>query len=90
VKLVRHHFVRGRAFGRILRGDFAPSHRRRRVGQLRFLIGYPGRRLRDTDRRVAEWGDGLRDDYARVRRLVVLGIAAAWLGAVYELIAPRR
>lgn len=87
VSLVRHHFARGRAFGRILRGDHAPD----RMASLRFLARYRGRRLASTDQRVREWGGDLADEYRRVRHLVILGIAAAWIGAWLEVLRrPRR
>ena len=88
-RLVRHHFARGRAFGRILRGDFESKRRRRSPGLLRFLRRYPGRRLASTSSRVADWGGEVRDEYARVRHLVVLGVAAAWVGTCFELALPR-
>jgi hypothetical protein len=93
LKLVRHHFIRGRALGRLMRGDFAgsppsrPGRWRRRRGLLR---GYRRRRLAATDDRVREWGGPLAAQYGRVRRLVVLGIAAAWAGAVFEGLLPAR
>jgi glycosyltransferase involved in cell wall biosynthesis len=88
-RLVRHHFARGRAFGRILRGDFESKRRGRSPGLLRFLRRYPGRRLASTSSRVADWGGEVRDEYARVRHLVVLGVAAAWVGTCFELALPR-
>jgi len=51
---------------------------------------YRRRRLSDTDERVARWGGDLEDRYASVRRLVILGIAAAAAGAWFELTRPRR
>ena len=88
--LIRHHFVRGRGFGRILRGDFEPSKRPRRIGRLRFLARYPRRRLASTDTRVSNWGGSLRAEYRRARPLVKLGIAAAWAGTWFELLRPAR
>ena len=78
IRLVRHHFVRGRALARILRP--APGAPRSR----RFLRGYARRRLDATDRRLADWGGELAPRYRSVRRLVKLGIAAAHAGALYE------
>jgi len=86
--LIRHHFVRGRAFGRILRSNRAGS--RVRLGLLRYMLRYPRTRLASTDARVDEWGGELRRDYRRVRRLVVAGIAAAWMGALVEVATGRR
>ncbi len=89
--LIRHHFLRGRAFGRILRGDFtaAPS-RRPRFGTYRYLLRYPRSRLASTELRVEEWGGELAREYRRVRRLVITGIAAAWIGTWVELAFGRR
>ena len=87
--LVRHHFVRGRAFGRILRGDFHKSSGSSRATGRKALAGYSRRRLALTDDRVARWGGDLREHYARVRPLVRLGILAAGMGARFELLAGR-
>ena len=89
VRLLRHHFARGRAFGRILRGDHAPGARHR-MASLRFLARYRGRRLASTDQRVRDWGGELVDEYRRVRRLVILGIVAAWVGAWLEVLRRPR
>jgi glycosyltransferase involved in cell wall biosynthesis len=86
--LLRHHFVRGRAYGRILRGN--STGLRGALGLIRYLLRYPRTRLASTDRRVDEWGRDLRGDYRRVRRLVVAGVAAAWVGALAELIFGKR
>ena len=85
--LVRHHFVRGRALARIMRA--AEADRRRRI-PASFLRGYTRRRLTTTDERVAKWGTELLDEYRRARPLVVLGIASAYSGAVYELARRPR
>lgn len=88
--LVRHHFLRGRALGRLFR-DEIDAGRARRVGIHRYLMRYPRFRLSSTDFRVEEWGGEMRDEYRRVRRLVVVGIVAAWVGTYRELgFGPRR
>jgi len=82
--LIRHHFLRGRAFGRVLRHETAAG-----VGRLtlvRYLRRYPRMRLTATDYRVAEWGDELHTEYRRVRRLVIAGIVAAWIGTWVEIL----
>ncbi|MGI9019710.1 MAG: glycosyltransferase family 2 protein, partial [Solirubrobacterales bacterium] len=89
-RLARHHFVRGRAFGRILLGNYPGGSPRGRRGILSFLVGYPRWRVRNTDRRVHEWGGELRAQYARSRRLVILGALAAGAGACFEVLLPRR
>lgn len=80
--LVRHHFVRGRALARIMRASDEPDRRRIPAG---FLRGYARRRLTTTDERVAKWGAELLDEYRRARPLVLLGIASAYSGTVFEL-----
>jgi glycosyltransferase involved in cell wall biosynthesis len=77
ITLVRHHFSRGRAFGKILRDD---SERDRR-----FVRSYVLRRVSRTSRDVRRWGDGLQGHYRRAWPLVVAGTVAAWVGLVYEL-----
>ena len=81
LRLVRHHFIRGRALARIVRerDDGRPPR-----GRPRFLRSYSRRRLAATDRRVADWGGDLRPRYEAARRLVQLGIAAAHAGAAFE------
>jgi hypothetical protein len=84
-KLLRHHFVRGRALGRILRSPGGP-----RISLGRYLAGYARQRLADTDGRIEMWGADLRERYYSVRGLVRLGIVAAWAGACFEALWPRR
>ena len=81
LRLVRHHFVRGRALARIVRERDEGRPPRGRPG---FLRSYSRRRLAATDRRVADWGGDLRPRYEAARRLVQLGIAAAHAGAAFE------
>jgi glycosyltransferase involved in cell wall biosynthesis len=89
-RLVCHHFVRGRALGRIL------LDRRRRDGKLlererKSLRSYVRRRVSNVSRNVAAWGaDGLRSQYQRALPLVVVGAAAASVGTWYELLRPVR
>ncbi|HET7717262.1 MAG TPA: glycosyltransferase family A protein [Bauldia sp.] len=80
-RLVRHHFVRGRAWGRILveRGTGFPE-----------LSRYVGRRLQRTMANVEAWGGDLAPEFARVRFLVRLGIVAAFLGMISEIGLRRR
>jgi glycosyltransferase involved in cell wall biosynthesis len=87
--LIRHHFLRGRAFGRLLRNEIAAG-RSRRLAHYRYLARYRRMRLASTDYRVEEWGGELRAEYRRVRRLVKVGIAAAWIGSWLELLLSRR
>jgi glycosyltransferase involved in cell wall biosynthesis len=82
--LIRHHFLRGRALGRLFR-DHVAAGRSGRFALRRYLLRYPRIRLASTDYRVAEWGGELGAEYRRVRRLIVVGIAAAWIGTWVEL-----
>ncbi len=82
VKLVRHHYSRGRAFGKILRDD--PERDRR------FVRTYVPRRISRTSRDVRRWGGVLRRHYRRAWPLVVAGTVAAWAGLLYELARPVR
>ncbi len=89
--LFRHHFARGRAFGRIMRSDSRGDRSRGKFGRYRYLLlHYPRARLANTDTRVTEWGGELAGDYRRVRRLVIAGIAAASAGVWFELLFGRR
>jgi glycosyltransferase involved in cell wall biosynthesis len=87
-QLARHHFVRGRGFGRILRERdgwgrrnlFGPSG-------LRFLRQQTVRRLSTTTRNVRRWGDRrIRKQYVRAFPMVVAGTLAAAAGTWYELL----
>ena len=86
-QLWRHHYVRGRAWGQILR-EQSKGRRRWRLALQPHLARYPRARLRDTDERVDRWGNELRAEYASARRLVKLGIAAAWAGTLREVARP--
>ena len=88
VRLVRHHFTRGRALGRLLVDDRAAGRASNR-GIRRFLARYLPDRLSRTARNVELWGGPLRRVYRRVLPLVVAGALAAWLGTVWEIFAPR-
>ena len=91
-RLVRHHFTRGRALGRIMLGDHAgagPLLNRRTVR--RTGAGYVPDRLRRTGAAVARWGDpDERRTYRRVRGLVAAGAVAAWVGTWCEILRPAR
>jgi glycosyltransferase involved in cell wall biosynthesis len=86
VRLLRHHFMRGRGFGRILLAD--ASRRGTRPGRpvLRALMRYVPRRLAGTTSNVNRWGGELRPVYRRVLPLVGAGVLAAWAGAAYEVL----
>lgn len=93
-RLMRHHFVRGRGFGRILR-ERDGWERRNLLGAsgLRFLRQQTVRRLSATTRNVRRWGARrIRAHYLRAFPLVVAGTLAAAAGTWYELLrqAPGR
>jgi hypothetical protein len=88
-RLVKHHFQRGRAYGRILLGAYRGGRPASRRGVAAAIADYPRRRLADTDARVHEWGGSLRDEYRRARPLVVAGVLAAWAGVWRELLRAR-
>lgn len=78
--LMRHHFVRGRAWGRILCERDAPF-----PPFWRYVAGRSAR----TAANVAEWGQGLEQQFKRVRLLVWLGICSAWMGVAYQTFLLR-
>ena len=87
-RLVRHHFVRGRGFGRItLRNTAKGSSLLNRRFLNTFLLQYLPRRLSLTSRSVWASPD-YRRRYALVFPLVLAGSVAAWLGIWYEILHP--
>jgi glycosyltransferase involved in cell wall biosynthesis len=81
VRLMRHHFVRGRALGRIWWEDRVPPRRLARI-----MVRYLPRRLWRTTAHVRRWGEGLRWRYVVALPLVVAGAAAAWAGCAVVLV----
>jgi succinoglycan biosynthesis protein ExoA len=91
-RLLRHHFVRGRGYGRILldrrryRGTLLRTHGIRSLFRIQVRT-----RMEYTARRVRDWGgDELQQEFARARRLVLAATFAYWLGTCYELFRPER
>jgi glycosyltransferase involved in cell wall biosynthesis len=76
-RLMRHHFERGRAFGRILteRGD-----------KFSFLDGYTSRRLARIAADVERWGGELSSEMDNCWHLIRLGVMSAHLGARFEML----
>ena len=88
-KLVRHHFVRGRGWGRL----FVEEHRA--AGRMlwnpalkRRGIGHLNRRLRSIGENVHNAEPSLFPRYAEVRSLVRLGAVASWAGMWFEIARP--
>jgi hypothetical protein len=90
-RLARHHFVRGRAYGRILRDRDGIRPRSPLGDESRQLLqSLLAGRLERTSKNVERWaGDpALAARYWRVYPLVALGAAAAAAGAWFELMRP--
>jgi len=89
-RLARHHFQRGRGYGRILWERSEESRRwKARLRTMVWLLGtYPYRRLRFVTRNVLRYGGQLRGRYVASLPLVLLGIASAALGAFTFLLRP--
>jgi hypothetical protein len=84
-RLLKHHHIRGRAFGRLLLEDWPRS----RVA--RWLIGYVPRRILGTTRRVRQDGDAdLQRQYRKAIPLVAAGVISAWVGALIEVFRMKR
>jgi glycosyltransferase involved in cell wall biosynthesis len=84
-RLVRHHFVRGRALGRLLLAGPPEPRRLLAAHALRFGRG----RVVDAELRVGLWAPGLQAELARARPLIGLAALAASCGALLELCRPR-
>jgi glycosyltransferase involved in cell wall biosynthesis len=87
-QLLRHHFVRGRGFGRILR-DRDGIHSRQLVGQRgrQLLRQQTVRRIRNTKSNVRTGGDTvLNAEFRKAYPLIVAGAFAACAGTFYELL----
>jgi glycosyltransferase involved in cell wall biosynthesis len=87
-RLIRHHFVRGRGYGRILR-ERDGWERRDLFGPagLQLLRRQTVHRVTSTGRNVRRWGDRkMRTAYARALPLVAVGALSAAIGTWYELL----
>jgi glycosyltransferase involved in cell wall biosynthesis len=80
-RLAYHHFIRGRAWGRIL------AERGRDAGE---LSGYLNRRLTFIEDCLRRWGGLLTDRYFEAKPLIRLGVASAWIGAHSALATQRQ
>lgn len=94
-RLLRHHFGRGRALGRLMleRWEGRPAAALR---TMRNLVAYVPTRVRRTTVNIDRYGDAdTRARYRDVRVLVVAASVSAWLGAWTEIVTravtgPRR
>lgn len=90
-RLLRHHFTRGRGYGRILRErNGQPQPRRHSLIARHFLPRAITHRLTLTSQNVRTGaGDAaLVREYRRAFPLVVAAVCAAWAGTLYELVRP--
>jgi glycosyltransferase involved in cell wall biosynthesis len=86
--LLRHHFIRGRAFAAVLRAR-PPSSPRAMLRLFAFLVLYVPHRLLWIEKRVRRWGrPELRRYWRSSRPLALAGIIAAWVGIWKELFRP--
>jgi glycosyltransferase involved in cell wall biosynthesis len=86
-QLLRHHFQRGKAFGRIVRSRDGERTLRERVGVVTSLTT---RRLRTISGAMRGADDQTRTRYREVRGLVTVGVLAASTGTWVELNARAR
>lgn len=87
--LIRHHFQRGRGWGRLLLEDH--RHRGRLLNRdilSSWLVQHLPRRLRRIGRNVRRAEPGLVPQFYRVRPLIVAGALASWLGCWFEILRP--
>lgn len=83
--LVRHHFGRGRAWGRILLSR-VESRRWLIRNRSRAVLAAPWRRMRTANGNARAWAGSIYPEYRSSRALVALGAVAAGVGTWYQLI----
>lgn len=86
-RLLRHHYQRGRALGRIMLGD---ATGKADAAMTFSVLSHPARRLRPIAQAMREADADLRSEYRRVRPLVVAATLAASAGTVRDLLVPTR
>ncbi|MFQ5947398.1 MAG: glycosyltransferase [Acidimicrobiia bacterium] len=87
LRLLRHHFTRGRAYGRILREGRRAQGRPGSGGKLpQHILLYVPQRISRTSRSVRASAEEMWRTYRRVLPLVLAAVLAAWAGASYELL----
>lgn len=82
-QMAQHHFVRGRAWGRILQSRYE-SRRRLLLSQFSSIVVAPMRRIRMVARNVFSWGGSLTPHYQTARWHIAVGALAAGAGTVYQ------
>ncbi len=88
-KLVRHHFVRGRGWGRLFVEEHRAAGRMLRNPALRRRgFGHLRRRLLAIDENVRSAAPSLLPHYEAVRGLIRLGAIASWAGMWCEILRP--
>ncbi|MDH4195267.1 MAG: glycosyltransferase [Nitrospirota bacterium] len=89
--LIRHHYLRGRGFGRILWEYPGPQKTRKfRLRRIRWLVmKYPLRRIFFIIRGVVRWGKPMRGYFVWSFPLILAGTMSAALGAVSFLLRPE-
>jgi glycosyltransferase involved in cell wall biosynthesis len=90
IRLVRHHFVRGRAMGRMMLDDYGEGAAMNRRLVWGVGVMYLPRRISRINTNVKRWGGKLRGAYLRSLPLIAAGAAAAWTGCWWELLRPGR
>jgi glycosyltransferase involved in cell wall biosynthesis len=88
--LVRHHYLRGRGFGRILWECLGPQKTREfRLRKIRWLVTkYPLRRIFFMGKGVFRWGKPMWGYFVWSFPLIVAGTLSAALGGVNFFIRP--
>jgi glycosyltransferase involved in cell wall biosynthesis len=88
--LVRHHYLRGRGFGRILWEHLSPQKTHKfRYRKIRWLVTkYPLRRTFFMGKGVLRWGKPMWGYFVWSFPLIVAGTLSAALGGVIFLVRP--
>jgi len=89
--LVRHHYLRGRGFGRMLWEYPGPQKTHKfRFRRIRWLMTkYPLKRIFHITKDVIRWGKPMRGHFLLSFPLVLAGTMSAALGAVSFLLRPE-
>ena len=89
--LVRHHYLRGRGFGRMLWEYPGPRKTRKfRLRRIRWLMTqYPVKRIVDITKGVTRWGKPMWKQFVVSYPLIILGTMSAAIGAVIFLVRPE-